>query len=228
MLNLEKIFSNVEKEKCFDRLAEKYYTKNFGQLSKVDFELEMFSFYYENARKLKKTISDFEIAKELGISPKKVSNLIFKYELTKTNGYSPEDLKNEIENIVNCGNVHYDKKNERIIMNINNQMLFCELEDYLNTKNKYVEKQLNRNLFQISVQAFCKLIEESLLDKEKKKIKEIIKNNNKISNSIIPIDKIEVFHILCDATNLISEITPIISSPFSSMLKFLSDEILKK
>ena len=68
-----------EKAKAFDKIAEVYYNRNFGSISKSDFDVLMFSIYIE--RLLEKdesdmdSYSDYELSKQLGITQSKIKNL---------------------------------------------------------------------------------------------------------------------------------------------------------
>lgn len=77
-------FTDEEKIKNFDKLAEHYYNTNFGTVPKSDIDLLMFSFYLDHliiecsdkdfVLDYNKA-SDYVISKTLGITQQKVKNL---------------------------------------------------------------------------------------------------------------------------------------------------------
>lgn len=83
-------FTKEEKVKLFDKIADRFYNANFGQMSKSDIELLMFNFYIEkmvsDSKRPDGTVdyrkcSDYKISKDLGITQQKVRNLKVKNQL---------------------------------------------------------------------------------------------------------------------------------------------------
>ena len=68
-----------EKAKAFDKIAEAYYNRNFGSISKSDFDVLMFSIYIERLLEQNESdmesYSDYELSKQLGITQSKIKNL---------------------------------------------------------------------------------------------------------------------------------------------------------
>lgn len=80
-------FTTEEKAEMFDEIAAHFYNANFGQMSKSNMELLMFSFYmnkliqnnkFEDGTIDYQKCSDYRISKELGITQQRVQNLKIK------------------------------------------------------------------------------------------------------------------------------------------------------
>lgn len=80
-------FSTEEKIENFEKISQYFFQSNFGEMSKSDIELLMFSFYLDNiiAHSTDKNgvlnysaCSDYNISKDLGITQQRVRNLKIK------------------------------------------------------------------------------------------------------------------------------------------------------
>ncbi|MCC8126351.1 MAG: hypothetical protein LIO92_02995 [Clostridiales bacterium] len=86
----ENFFTEEDKIKFFDEIAEHFYERNFGTFAKADMELLMFRFYPEKLTDANmredgtidySKCSDYNISKELGITQQRVRNLKVKKQL---------------------------------------------------------------------------------------------------------------------------------------------------
>ena len=78
-MGYKELFKN---EPSFMKIAEHYYDKNFGTMSKSEMDLLMFYLLYQRMKEVNEHApSDFELAKILGITNKRVRNMIEKMEL---------------------------------------------------------------------------------------------------------------------------------------------------
>lgn len=180
------LFSNVdEKAKAFDKIAEAYYNRNFGSVSKSDFDVLMFSIYIEQLLKQNESdmesYSDYELSKQLGITQSKIKNLKVKKELL----YPYEDFKWENSFSRVCESATFE--DEKIHININDPNLFIELKHFVESRNGRVDIQLNSNSFVISVYMFIELLVYIGKEEDKKIILKSIretyqKNEIKIEN----------------------------------------------
>ena len=76
MEQYSELFSVGDKAKAFDELAKRYYSRNFGTLSKSDIDTLMFSLYIErildNSEEDMSKYRDYLIARQLGITESRV------------------------------------------------------------------------------------------------------------------------------------------------------------
>ncbi len=173
-------FTDSEKIKLFDEIASHFYEVNFGQMSKSDFELLMFSIYLdkmiEENKNSDETIdynlcSDYKISKELGITQQRVRNLKVKKQLIYPIKF---DWEKALAKLIE--NARYDKPTQKIILNIPDPNLYLEIQNFIEENGSYIEKQLNSKVLKIRVENF---IELALTLEDDKTKKEIIKKFNK-------------------------------------------------
>lgn len=69
------IFSDKEKEDAFDVIAGLYFNRNFGSVSKADFETLLFSIYIEHLIDNNLPYDDFSMSNSLGISESRIRTL---------------------------------------------------------------------------------------------------------------------------------------------------------
>ena len=173
-------FSEEDKTKNFDIIAQSFYNRNFGRMSKSDMELMMFNIYIRKLIDENKSsdgtidyskCSDYKIAKELGITPQRVKNLKIKNQLTNPIEY---DWKKAFATLTK--NARYDRFSQKVVINIPDPNLYLEIQNFLEDNGAYIEKQLNGSILQIRAEYYIELI--VLLEPEdnrKKIIKEIKK-----------------------------------------------------
>lgn len=65
-------FSNEEKIAIFDKIEQHYFIRNFGSMTKTDFETLLFSEYIEHRIKNKLPFDDYSLSKELGITQSRI------------------------------------------------------------------------------------------------------------------------------------------------------------
>ncbi len=171
-------FSDKEKIKIFDEIAGHFYERNFGSLTKTDFELMMFGFYYKKMKECFKDkngaidyikCSDYRISKDLGITQQKVRNLKVKYQLVSEQ--DEYDWKDEFVKLI--GNARID--NNKMIINIPDPNLYLDIQNFLEENGGFVEKQLNNKLLQIRIEYFIDLLLAIEPENNKKEIIERIK-----------------------------------------------------
>ena len=148
----------------FDKIAEHYFNRNFGQTSKTDMDLLMFHFYFEKMTSIYtdedgtldySQCSDYRISKELGITQQRVRNLKVKNKLV----YPPEeerDWKKEFAKLTK--NARYDQISKKVIVNIPDPNLYLEIQNFIEEKGAFVEKQLNSKILQIRAEYYIDLV----------------------------------------------------------------------
>ena len=144
------------KAEAFDKIAERFYQKNFGTLSKTDMETLMFSIYIEQilakGDKDFSTYSDYTLAKELGITQSKVSNLKVKKQLQYPHEY---DWRVSFASI--SDRARYE--NGKIIIQIPDINLYYEIKNAIEDKGGFVEVTLNRGLLVVPLNYFLNFME---------------------------------------------------------------------
>lgn len=227
-------FTLDEKIKAFDEIADRFYKSNFGQASKADFELLMFSIL------LKKIVSDnsnrdgiidfnkcsdYQLSKILGITQQRVRNLKIKSQLVYPIKF---DWQSALASLLE--NARFDPATQKIMLNIPDPNLFIEVQNYIEENGAYIEVQINKKILQMRVEYFIDLVisleEETQRNKIVKEIKKRLKEANKDETKFV--DK-EIGKSLIKATVNITDIVANISSFISpgnilgnSLVKFFS------
>ena len=166
--NYEKLFSNKEKVKAFDKIAEAYYFKNFGTMQKSDLDVLMFSIYIEQI--LSKTeseydsYSDYTLSKELGITQARVNVLKQKKELKYPRaGF---DWKDSFK--IFMDRATYD--NNKIQIYVPDPNVYLEIKNVIEKGGGIVDVKRNKNVLQISPDDFIQLVVGMSDEGDEKKI----------------------------------------------------------
>ena len=145
------------KAEAFDKLAERFYNKNFGSMSKSDIEVLMFSVYID--RILEKEgddnfakYSDYTLSKELGITQSKVSNLKVKKQMQYP--YESFDWRESFSRVIK--NARYE--NNKIKIQIPDINLFNEIKNAIEESGGYIDLSLTHRLLQVSPAFFIDLL----------------------------------------------------------------------
>jgi hypothetical protein len=181
-------FTNAEKIDCFDKLAAHFYEKNFGELSKSDFELLMFHFYYKKLTDTYKTgdvidyskCTDYQISKALGVTQQRVRNLKVKSQLKYPLSF---EWKTALAPLTKTA--QYDKETKTIKLAIQDASLFLEVENFFNERNVPIEMP-NSKLIQVPAAYYIDLIAELEPEQKRKaiikEIKKVLKENGTSDN----------------------------------------------
>lgn len=164
------------KAEAFDQLAQRFYNKNFGTMSKADIEVLMFSLYIEQI--LKKEggqgftgYSNYTLAKELGIPQSKVENLKVKKQMQY-----PYDFDWKVSFAQVLQNARYE--NGKVKIQIPDINLFYEIKNAIEEEGGYVDITLTSKLLQVSPAFLIDLLviisdndnEREIIKKELKKL----------------------------------------------------------
>lgn len=173
-------FTKDEKIATFEKIANLYFNKNFGTISKSDFETLLFSEYLEHRLRNKEPFDDYTLSKELGITQSRIRSLKERKELKYP--YENYTWKNAFADSVKHAkfdeNDHYVKF---IIQDIN---VMNEVRHYIEEKGWYDECSLNRKLLRIPLDCFVEICLEdtSVVDlftaETKRKVKKIASSDN--------------------------------------------------
>lgn len=171
-------YSEKRKAKLFDQISEKYFDKNFGTMTKSEFELLLFNMLLEYLRDNKPNeLSDYRISKILGISQTRVRNLKQRAELVYPRDESGDAWKKDFKNHIPYA--RYDEKTGLVKVNIPDVTVITELRNFMEENKWYDEYQLNPKLFQCPVEIFLELCQK-MDDKEIRLNETQIKNIDKI------------------------------------------------
>ena len=219
-------FEDDEKILIFDEIAECFYNRNFGQLSKTDMELLMFHFYIEKLIKDNsiddgvidyKKCSDYLISQELGITQQRVRNLKIKNQLRFPH---PFDWKKSLAGIMN--NARYDERSGKVQMYIPDPNLFLEIQNFLEESGAFIETQLNKNMLQIRAEYFIDLSLSLEDDGSRKKIIKALKQEFEKSNkNNLAFDEKNIGRSLITAAVDLSSIVTTIA-PYFSKTNFIA------
>ncbi len=164
-----------EKIKAFNKIASNYFNKNFGSLSKSDFEVLLFSEYIEHFINNSMNYSDYALSKELGITQNRVRALKEKKELKYPNeGF---DWRNGL--IDPLKTAKYDKLTHTVKLIIPDVNVQIEFRNYVESNGWYDEFSLNKKLSVIPISGFVEIWGKDIEynDEVKNHINEICKAN---------------------------------------------------
>lgn len=131
------LWTQEEKAKKFDEIALNYYNVNFGNFSKSQIDLLMFSIYLDKLIETNQNFDDYSLSKQLGIVQSSIRQLKKKKQLIY-----PRDYKWYEAFLEYCQNAQFDKS-DRIVINIPDPNVYIELQNAIEEIGGYVEVQLN-------------------------------------------------------------------------------------
>ena len=153
---MKKDFSTKEKEAAFNLISARYFVRNFGMMSKADYETLLFHIYIEHLLNNGLCFDDYSISKELGISQTKVRALKTRKELQYPHkGFVwqkafAEDVKKAV----------YEENTRSVSIPIDDVNVLTELRYYLETNGWYDTRMLNPKVFNCRLDFFLKLCEK--------------------------------------------------------------------
>lgn len=170
-------FSSDEKVDVFDKIAKNYFVRNFGSMSKADFETLLFSEYIEHCIKTGLAYDDYSLSKELGITQSRVRSLKERKELK----YPYKDFKWQNAFAESVNKAKYDTSDHYVKMIIQDINVMNEVRNYIETAGWYDECSLNKKLLRIPLDCFVEICytDETFSDVFTEETKQNVK---KISN----------------------------------------------
>ena len=145
---------NTKDELCKE-LCGLYFCKNFGKITKADFELVLFKHYISYCNKNGISTSDYDLSKRLGILQSKVRSLkqqkYKKYDIND-NDWWKKEIKESL------GKARYDSDNNRIKFIVEDVNVKEELVHYIEEKGWYNETSLNKKLFILPLQCYLDIL----------------------------------------------------------------------
>ena len=176
----EELFSEEDKARAFDKIANQFYAGNFGTMAKSDMETLMFSIYIEQILSKSEddfhTYSDFRLAKELGIAQSRVSSLKVKKQLQYPHEFRWRDSFARVSE-----NARYE--NGKIKIQIPDINLYYEIKNAVEEAGGYIDVTLTPKLLQISPEYFLDLLvavsETQQREQLRKELRSKIREKNK-------------------------------------------------
>jgi len=147
-------FNVSAKSIFFDKVFDMYFNRNFGMMSKTDFEVFLFSEFIENCLIIGENIDDYTLSKQLGISQSRVRSLKERKELKYPRG---DEFKWKEVFAENVKTAKYDKDNHRVKMIIQDINVMTEVRHFIEESNWYDEPTLNKRMLQIPLDCFVDL-----------------------------------------------------------------------
>lgn len=175
-------FGDEEKISLADKILDGYFRKNFGSMSKSDFETLIFSEYINHCIKNHEKYDDYTLSKQLGITQSRIRALKERKELK----YPSEDLNWEDSFADAVTNAKYDKSDHYIKLIIEDVNVMNEIRHYIEQRGWYDECSLNKKLLKISLDCFVEIclkdVNENLVfsDDAKKNMKKLLDSENEI------------------------------------------------
>ena len=169
-------------EKCaiFDKIEAQYFNRNFGTMSKVDFETLLFSEYIEHCIKSGVSFDDYSLSKSLGITQSRIRSLKERKELK----YPCTSFKWEDAFAESVKNAKYDANDHYVKMIIQDVNVMNEVRNFIENQGWYDECSLNKKLLRIPLDCFVEIchkgspLNDVFTNETKEKIKKISNSEN--------------------------------------------------
>ena len=170
-------FSSEEKIAIFDKIEQHYFIRNFGSMTKADFETLIFSEYIEHRINNNLPFDDYSLSKELGITQSRIRALKERKELK----YPYENFTWQIAFAESVKNAKVDPNDHYVKMIIQDINVMNEVRNFIEVNGWYDECSLNKKLLRIPLDCFVEIcykneeFSEVFSDDTKKSIRKISK-----------------------------------------------------
>ena len=165
-------FDEKEKQNAFDRIAARYFQRNFGMMSKADFETLLFDIYIEHLLQHNLPFDDYTMSRALGITQSRIRTLKQRKELQYP--HANFDWKRSFAGDVS--KAKYDDANRRVTMSISDVNVLIELRNFIEQNGWFDHYQLNPKLFSCRLDFFielCKKLSDENIDLDEDRVKEL-------------------------------------------------------
>ena len=222
-------FSSKEKIAIFDKIEQHYFKRNFGSMTKTDFETLLFSEYIEHRINNHLPFDDYSLSKELGITQARIRALKERKELK----YPYENFTWKIAFAESVKNAKVDPKDHYVKMIIQDINVMNEVRNFIEVNGWYDECSLNKKLLRIPFDCFVEIcykneeFNEVFSDDTKKKIKAISKaEDSSVQSFLKDFSKDGLKSFLMSASKeVVSEVLKLL--PFGGVAKTAFDFLLK-
>ena len=170
-------FKPNEKIQLFDKISALYFNRNFGTMSKADFETLLFSEYIEHCLNSDENIDDYVLSKQLGLTQSRIRSLKERKELK----YPRKDFDWKKSLADEIKNAKYDENDRSIKVIIQDVNVMHEIRHYIENCGWYDECTQNKKLLKISLDCFIDIFIENdeIFSEETRKILENLDPDNK-------------------------------------------------
>lgn len=146
-------FTDEEKIEIFDTIADKYFVRNFGSMTKADFETLLFSEYIEHCIKNNLPYDDYSLSKELGITQSRIRALKERKELK----YPYKEFCWQIAFSESVKNAKFDEHDHYVKMIIQDVNVMNEVRHFIEMAGWYDECSLNKKLLRVPLDCFTEI-----------------------------------------------------------------------
>jgi len=222
-------FTPEEKIEIFNKIEQHYFIRNFGSMSKTDFETLLFSEYIEHCIKNKLPFDDYSLSKELGITQSRIRALKERKELK----YPYADFTWQKAFAESVKNAKVDPNDHYVKMIIQDINVMNEIRNFIEINGWYDECSLNKKLLRIPLDCFVELcynsdvFDEVFSEETKKTIKKISKSEDSAVQSFLKDfskEGLKAF-LMSASKEVISEVLSLL--PFGGIAKTAFDFLLK-
>ena len=222
-------FSPEEKIEIFNKIEQHYFARNFGSMTKADFETLLFSEYIEHCIKNKLPFDDYSLSKQLGITQSRVRSLKERKELK----YPYKDFTWQNAFAESVKNAKVDENDHYVKMIIQDINVMHEIRNFIEINGWYDECSLNKKLLRIPLDCFVEIcynsetFDDVFSGEAKKTIKKISKaEDSAVQNFLKDFSKDGLKSFLMSASKeVISEVLKLL--PFGGVAKTAFDFLLK-
>lgn len=161
-------FTLEEKIELFDKIADRYYNRNFGTMLKADMDTLIFSAYIEHCLKNELPFDDYTLSIQLGITENRVRNLKERKQLQYP--YEQYEWKSAFVKLI--PNAKYNENKKMVQLSIGDVNLLKDVRHFIYENGWYDEFQLNPKLLQCRLDFFidlCSRLEETISISEESK-----------------------------------------------------------
>lgn len=222
-------FSWKEKIALFDKIEQHYFVRNFGTMTKSDFETLLFSEYIEHRIKKKLPFDDYSLSKELGITQSRIRALKERKELK----YPYNDFTWQHAFAESVKNAKVDSNDHYVKMIIQDVNVMNEIRNFIEINGWYDECSLNKKLLRIPLDCFVEIcykstaFDEVFSEDTKKEVKKISKAEDTAIQAFLKDfskDGLKSF-LMSASKEVISEVLKLL--PFGGVAKTAFDFLLK-
>lgn len=150
-------FSPEEKIAIFNKIEQNYFIRNFGTMTKADWETLLFSEYIEHRIKNNLPYDDYSLSKILGITQARVRNLKERKELK----YPFESFNWQQALAESIKNAKYDPNDHYVKMIVPDVNVMNEVRNFIEVEGWFDECSLNRKLLRIPLECFVEIFYKS-------------------------------------------------------------------
>ena len=222
-------FTTEEKIQIFNKIEEHYFARNFGSMTKSDFETLLFSEYVEHCIKNKLPFDDYSLSKKLGITQSRIRTLKERKELK----YPYKDFQWQAAFAEAVKNAKLDPNDHYVKMIIQDVNVMNEVRNFVENNGWYDECSLNKKLLRIPLDCFVEIFYNSdvfgdvFSEETKKTIMKISKaEDSAVQNFLKDFSKDGLKSFLMSASKeVISEVLKLL--PFGGIAKIAFDFLLR-